>query len=68
MKPKFIHDCDKCQFLGRLFVPINNCMADLYKACDSTENDAYLIFRYSDDGADYSHVNTKRTAYLFNPA
>ena len=33
MKPKalFKHDCAKCQYLGNLFVPLRNTMADVYK-------------------------------------
>ena len=55
MKPKalFTHDCDKCQYLGNLFVPSRNTMADVYRSCG--KDIPAVIFRYSSEGDDYSH-------------
>jgi hypothetical protein len=66
MKPKalFKHDCAKCQYLGNLFVPLRNTMADVYRSC---EESPAVIFRYSDEGSDYSHhpINYTNMGYLF---
>jgi hypothetical protein len=55
MKPKalFKHDCDKCQYLGNLFVPSRNTMADVYRSCGKYAT--AVIFRYSSEPDDYSH-------------
>jgi hypothetical protein len=54
MKPTFTHDCERCKFLGHILTVNGN--ADVYRN---------LIFRYSDEPADYSHIGAERTAYLF---
>jgi len=64
IKPIFTHDCDTCKFLGHVLTVNGN--ADVYYSCDSRENYRNLIFRYSDEPADYSHVGTERTKYLFD--
>ena len=62
MKPKalFTHDCDKCQYLGNLFVPSRNTMADVYRSCGTYG--AAVIFRYSSEPDDYSHHGVHPTA------
>ncbi len=61
MKPKalFTHDCDKCQYLGNLFVPSRNTMADVYRSCG--KDIPAVILRYSSEGSDYSHHHINRT-------
>jgi hypothetical protein len=70
MKPKalFTHDCNKCQYLGNLFVPSRNTMADVYRSCG--KDWPAVIFRYSDEEADYSHHsininNNSDIGYMF---
>ena len=65
MKPLFVHDCDKCKYLGSLYVPLHNTMADVYKSCGKDME--AIIFRYSDEGPDYSHHHIEFTnmGYLF---
>ena len=63
MKPTFTHDCERCKFLGHILTV--NGSADVYYSCDSSEDYRNLIFRYSDEPADYSHIGAERTAYLF---
>jgi len=70
MKPKalFTHDCAECQYLGNLFVPSHNTMADVYRSCSKTT--PAVIFRYSSEGPDYTHhhINITRDSdvgYLF---
>lgn len=55
MKPKalFKHDCAKCQYLGNLFVPLRNTMADVYRSC--SKNTPAVIFRFSSEPDDYTH-------------
>ena len=65
MNPIYKHDCDKCKFLGSMIVPIRNEMADVYMSCG---NDlAAVIFRWSDDPPDYSHVHTSILDRYFDP-
>ena len=67
MKPKalFVHDCSKCQYLGTMFVPLRNTMADVYRSCEKEVK--AVIFRYSDEGPDYSHhhIDFTNMGYLF---
>lgn len=63
MKPTFTHDCERCKFLGHILTVNGN--ADVYHSCDTLAGEHNLLFRYSDDPANYSHVNAERTAYLF---
>lgn len=65
MKPLFTHDCEKCKFLGN--VTTVNGLADVYYSCDSYKllDTPNVIFRYSSDPPDYSHVGTDRMGYLF---
>ena len=67
MKPKalFKHDCDKCKYLGTMYVPSRNTMADVYRSCEKEIK--AVIFRYSDDEPDYSHHHIDYTDlnYLF---
>lgn len=60
MKPKalFKHDCDKCKYLGTLYVPFRNTVADVYRSCG--KDIPAVIFRYSDDGPDYTHHHINR--------
>ena len=48
MKPKWKHDCDKCRFLGGMFMP--HGLMDWY-LCGTT--DRTILARYSDEGPDY---------------
>jgi hypothetical protein len=66
MKPIYTHDCDKCKFLGSMVIPIRDEMADVYMSCGSSEMPA-VIFRWSDDPPDYSHVITQIMERYFNP-
>ena len=67
MKPKalFKHDCDKCKYLGTMYVPLRNTVADVYRSCEKEIK--AVIFRYSDDGPDYTHIHIDHTnmGYLF---
>ena len=67
MKPKalFKHDCTKCKYLGSMYVPLRNTMADVYRSCEKEIK--AVIFRYSDDGSDYTHIHIDHTnmGYLF---
>ena len=69
MKPKalFKHDCDKCQYLGNLFVPMQNTMADVYLSCECKDvpDLRSVILRYSDEGADYASVHLKHLGSYF---
>jgi hypothetical protein len=67
MKPLFVHDCDKCKFLGTFIVPIRDETADVYMSCGSDELPA-VIFRWSDDPPDYSHVLTSILDRYFKPS
>ena len=69
MKPKalFKHDCDKCQYLGNLFVPTQNTMADVYLSCEFKDipDLRSVILRYSDDEPDYASVNLSSLGSYF---
>ena len=70
MKPKalFKHDCDKCKYLGNLFVPKMNTMADIYMSCEHEDVPELrsVILRYSDEGPDYSSVHLQYLGSYFN--
>jgi len=60
MKPLYIHDCDKCQFVGNIWRKNRYTGAklesDLYVSCSRDDNGKLpkgYIIRCSDDGADY---------------
>lgn len=56
MKPLYKHDCDKCKFIGNVFVGKEyRVEADLWKQCQ-TYDGTYIgfILRYSDVEDDYS--------------
>lgn len=67
MKPQalFKHDCNKCKYLGTMYVPLRNTMADVYRSCE--KDIKAVIFRYSDDEPDYSHIHIDyvNMGYLF---
>ncbi len=67
MKPQalFKHDCDKCKYLGSMYVPVRDTVADIYRSCEKEIK--AVIFRYSDDGPDYTHIHIDHTnmGYLF---
>lgn len=48
MKAKWKHDCDKCRFLGGMFMPHGSM--DWY-VCGTT--DRTILARFSDEGSDY---------------
>lgn len=70
MKPKalFKHDCDDCKYLGNLFVPRMNTMADVYLSCEFEDEPVLrsVILRYSDEGSDYSSVNLQYLGSYFD--
>jgi hypothetical protein len=49
-----------------MVIPIRDEMADVYMSCGSSEMPA-VIFRWSDDPPDYSHVITSIMERYFNP-
>lgn len=54
MKAKWKHDCDKCRFLGGMFLP--HGALDWY-VCGTT--DRTVLARFSDEGADYWSRDTR---------
>lgn len=48
MKPKWTHDCKKCEYLGSMF--LGRGLADWYECKGS---DPSIIARFGDDGPDY---------------
>lgn len=50
-RPKYVHDCDLCTFLGRATCPTTGEEADLYHCVDVVG--PTVIARLSDHGGDY---------------
>lgn len=65
MKPMYVHDCDKCKFLGNMFIPNMEYTADVYMSCG--KDMPAVIFRWSDEPSDYSHVLTSNMNRYFDP-
>lgn len=49
VKPLYVHDCERCTFLGVLFGEV-----DVYECNKEGLRDASYIFRDSDEGSDYA--------------
>ena len=61
MKPSYKHDCDKCKFVGKVFVALDlygdkKGIADVYESCNSDFGGRYIL-RNSSKGHDY--ITTK---------
>jgi hypothetical protein len=65
MKPIYAHDCDKCKFLGSMLIPNMKETADVYMSCGK-ELPA-VLFRWSNDPPDYTHVLTVSMDRYFDP-
>lgn len=54
MKPRFVHDCSRCKYLGSLFLRVSDCPGwyDLY-SCDQSGTMPTVIARYGDEGSEY---------------
>jgi len=52
-RPKYVHDCDRCTFLGRATCPTTGEEADLYY-CPNPTFEATVIARWSSEGSEYS--------------
>lgn len=55
MKPKFVHDCDKCRFHGHYFGH------DIYSCGHGSKYSHSLIARWGDEGSQYAST----MLYLF---
>lgn len=56
MKPSFKHDCDKCEFVGKIFRALNlegtkKKATDVYRSCEV--GGSTYILRCSSEGSDY---------------
>lgn len=51
--PKFVHDCDRCTFLGGATCPETQAEADLYY-CPNPCFEGTIIARWSSEGDNYS--------------
>ena len=65
MKPLFVHDCERCKFLGSMTIPLMDQVADVYMSCG--KDLPSVIFRYSDEGPDYACVSTDMMHRYFDP-
>ena len=64
MKPIHKHDCERCTFIGNVWVKIrfsqqdhiekSRIEGDLWESCGANVGMNRYIIRYSDDGPDYS--------------
>ena len=57
MKPSYKHDCEKCEFVGKIFRALNlegtkKKSTDVYRSCNSDFGSAYIL-RCSSEGSDY---------------
>jgi hypothetical protein len=54
MKPKFQHDCDKCEFLGHYFDhDVYVCLPQGFESCEGATAGS-IIARHGDDGPEYA--------------
>jgi hypothetical protein len=56
MKPSYKHDCEKCKFVGKVFLALNlegtkRKVADMYQSCEPFGSG--YILRCSSEGSDY---------------
>ena len=63
MKPSYKHDCDKCKFVGKIFMSLDlegakKKVADLYLSCAIDDIASKYILRCSSQGPDYITTNT----------
>lgn len=61
MKPKFKHDCDKCEFVGHFF---NH---DVYFCGNSMVKSNTIVARASDEGPDYASTPFRLAKAWFDP-
>jgi hypothetical protein len=66
MKPSYKHDCEKCDFVGKMFLALNfegtkRKVADVYLSCQPYGS--RYILRCSSKGSDYITTN-KPEEYL----
>jgi hypothetical protein len=60
MKPSFKHDCEKCEFVGKIFHALNlegtkKKSTDVYRSCEV--GGSKYILRCSSQGSDYITTN-----------
>ena len=60
MKPSFKHDCEKCEFVGKIFRALDlegtkKKATDVYRSCE-TYGSKYIL-RCSSNGSDYITTN-----------
>lgn len=66
MKPSYKHDCEKCYFVGKVFIALDfdgndRKVADVYKSCEPFGSG--YILRYSSEGSEY--ISTDNPAIYF---
>lgn len=60
MKPSFKHDCEKCEFVGKIFRALNlegtkKKSTDVYRSCEV--GGSKYILRCSSQGSDYITID-----------
>ena len=52
MKPRYVHDCEDCVFIGQLYTASNE-LSDIYLSCQRRTIGLKYLVRSSDEPSDY---------------
>jgi hypothetical protein len=55
LEPRLLHDCDECEFVG--YLRVNHVDHDVWVHNRGSADDAHVIARFGNDGADYRSLD-----------